>query len=658
MTDPTDDRRWLRDHVDPILDAEPVAPGWAAIADRLDGVAPAPTPVPEPTNWGRGRTILAVAAAVALLAGAVLAIRAVTDDDTTDPADVRTTEPEATGWYVPERLPEGWSLLGVDAYPGDPTCDRQGTQWSDPGGGRSVGVSFDACGRAPTEADLPGADLDDGEGPLIQPEMALRTVDLGDGTTASAIVFGDDTEPLTLLDPGRTRSLSWDAPDGGAWRVGTVGFTDAELVEVAQAIAAAPGVDLAGVVAGDLDQVDRWQTDEASSTPSVEVRLQDPAGDEVSYQLAVPGTGVKPAGDAVLVPETVDGQPLDVFRYDSGTAWAVRFGGSWPGADLSVLRIAESESNWPDDDVLREVIGALRPATAERWRTFLDTATGTVTEQARTAPTLRTLFDPATVAPDDPTTPEDPSRPTTAVPSIPTVELPDAPEGWLQSTPATLVDREGGGGNFSSLAGAVAWVEVPRDRVPAGDTLPARLAVWNLTDADLVVEECSDLLTTWGLVPASAPGSDLPGRTIIDCYATPSHEIPAGEVVRWDLTWTQIEPGFVARTTGDGPEWPHLGALDPGSYLGVVELPTSEGDLRMSIPITVTEPRCEGLTDDLVERYVGRTGEEASIEASQGGFTYRVASIDGEPLALTDDLVCDRIDVDLINGTVARVSLG
>ena len=147
------------------------------------------------------------------------------------------------------------------------------------------------------------------------------------------------------------------------------------------------------------------------------------------------------------------------------------------------------------------------------------------------------------------------------------------------------------------------------------------------------------------------------GVAIRHSYDTPSHEVPAGEIVRWDLTWTQVEPGFTARTTGDGPMWEFLGALDPGAYLGIVSVPTSEGELRMSLPITVTEPRCEVLTDELVERYVGLTGEEATAQANEDGFTYRVASIDGQALALADDLRCDRLNVDLVGGTVAQVGI-
>ena len=58
------------------------------------------------------------------------------------------------------------------------------------------------------------------------------------------------------------------------------------------------------------------------------------------------------------------------------------------------------------------------------------------------------------------------------------------------------------------------------------------------------------------------------------------------------------------------------------------------------------------------------SGEHAVLTWRDGGWHVRDLGsrngtlIDGEPLALTDDLVCDRIDVDLINGTVARVSLG
>ena len=568
MTEPTDDRRWFRDHVVPVLDAEPVALGWDAIADRLDGIAPAPAESgPGP---GRGRRVLAVAAAIAVVAGAAIAARAVTDRE--EPADV-TAGSAQPGWVIPDPIPGGWTLRSADLASG---TDAPGV----------VTVTLvDEHGRQVRY-------LLQSPGSVLAPHEPAEDAPDPDASGITWLRPSDENPSLNYL--GRT--------------------DEADIVAVVEV----------GII--DLDDLRRREAELTAARDEAEAML-------VEFQIGIDSDEAAPEHERLIAELEEAERALAEFQADP----------MLPSDDADARA------------ALDELVGALRPASTEAWRAFLDPAGAHVDDALRTAVDLAEVLEPE--ASTEPTPPTDPAAPTTAVLDDPQVELPPAPDGWLQSEPATLVPGDGRDSS-SSLPGVEAWIEVPTDQVPAGDTLPARIAMWNRSDESLTVNECSDVFTTWGLVPADEPDTALPGRTVVDCFSTPSHSLRHGETVRWDLDWTQVEPGLVARSSGEGPEFPYLGALDPGRYLGVVTVPTRAGDLRMALPITVTEPRCEGLTDELVERYLGLSGEAAGSEAPVDGFTFRLTSIDGEAQAVTDDLICTRLNVDLVGSKVARISLG
>ena len=300
------------------------------------------------------------------------------------------------------------------------------------------------------------------------------------------------------------------------------------------------------------------------------MNLVNPRGLAVSYHLALPGDGVGPAGSSVLVPVTIDGQPNPIFRYDSLGFWAGRYGGSWPGADLIFYRWTQERTDSEHlitDDEIEGLIAALRPATVGEWRQFLATATGAVSPVLLEAESLTDLAaadferpgepDPDAVAtttqPDD-GTPEDT---TTTEPNEP------ADTGPVESEPVTVPGGEGTDrtASLSDLAGLRIRLRLSSTRIGVTESTPAELVFENPTDETIVVNECSSLLTTWGLVPADDPTGELPDRLIIDCYDTPTVTIAGGETETMPLEWGAIESGFTAR----GRSTPHQDSSRPAA---------------------------------------------------------------------------------------------
>ena len=139
--DDSADARWFRTAVAPVVDAEPVTDAWDDIRGRATGEAPTIVrlePAASPARGPRRRMAL-VAAAVIAVAGIGGAV-AVTRDGGDGPAETvvaTPTDEEATGWYIPQDLPDGWALESVetdwldvaDEQPGVCPCDA--TAWVD-----------------------------------------------------------------------------------------------------------------------------------------------------------------------------------------------------------------------------------------------------------------------------------------------------------------------------------------------------------------------------------------------------------------------------------------------------------------------------------------------------------------------------------------------
>lgn len=105
-----DDARWFRTHIDPLVDQD-VPDAWDHIRDRATGAGPTVVPLPAAAGRSRpGRRMIATAAALVLVAGAVgLAVLATRSGDD----DRLATDASTTGFYVPGDLPEGWRVTSV-----------------------------------------------------------------------------------------------------------------------------------------------------------------------------------------------------------------------------------------------------------------------------------------------------------------------------------------------------------------------------------------------------------------------------------------------------------------------------------------------------------------------------------------------------------------
>ncbi|MGB7980199.1 MAG: hypothetical protein WCF36_05345 [Candidatus Nanopelagicales bacterium] len=55
---------------------------------------------------------------------------------------------------------------------------------------------------------------------------------------------------------------------------------------------------------------------------------------------------------------------------------------------------------------------------------------------------------------------------------------------------------------------------------------------------------------------------------------------------------------------------------------------------------------------------VGMPADEAEQVVTEAGYTWRIASVDGEPRALTMDFRTDRINAEIEQDTVTRVTVG
>lgn len=552
MTDDLDltyggaDGAWLRAQLDPIV-AAPVEPALDAIWQGAETGTTRRRRGPS-----SGVLALAAAAIVLLVVATVVAVH----DRGDDPDDrVATTLPEATGWYVPQGLPEGWTLGVVEATRGsDPTCAGEGASWTDAAGTQTIGLVRSTCGELPTDPFVPGD-------PGVPPDdvSTVVEVDLGGGTTGTAFQHDGElstgtTSPLVPTD----RLIAWPAEGGGTWTLRTVGVDEATFLDAARALAADPTPsdgEVAAVVGTDVVAVDRWTTAGGEASTSVQLQIASPDGHQLALMLSPPGQGTHPEGGSIAIPEDVDGQPLPVWRYDD-PSWAVRYGGAWPGADVSVMRVAQDPADWIDDDQLGTFIASLRPASAAEWRAYLATATGPVDEEASTAPTLAELFD----APSSST-----PTPTTAT-------------GPLTSPPGTEEPMPAPADAFSDLTGVTVRLEVDAAEVSSGAVLGARLRWSNATDLPTVVNECTWQQLRIGLVAMAGPDLDPPAPPIGGCSEGERFSIPANGALVTDL-----EGRLVALAEDGDP-------LLPGGYVAVVLVPGDPDRLRVELPVTVTAP--------------------------------------------------------------------
>lgn len=649
MTDPIGppptidaDAAWFRSQVAPVVEAAPVADTWSQIEARAMVPAAADEARPTRARW------LAAAAAMLLLVGGAVVLTSTRDDG--DDRDRVTTEPPApTGWYVPVGLPPGWQVETIEAHTGGAACARRGAQWSDPSQDRSMSLQFDGCGHAPTQDDVPELEIP-GAPPDQGPQWSLHEVDLGGGVTATGIRT-DHGDPA-LVD---VQSLNWNA-DGGAWTLQALGLGYDEQVAIVKRLAADP--DRSDVGVAGLDEVDRWTAPERDGTAEVQVGMVNPDGLRVVLMLSLPGSGNRPGGSSVLVPVEVAGQPEPVLRYDTPGFWAVRYGGAWPGADWSVMRITEGPTDpahMITDADIEQLIGSLRPATTEQWHAFVATATKGVSPSLLDAATLQDLA--AADAPDPGEPGGDLVMPTTT--TAPSAEsgpddgshAPAPTTGPVTSAAGTATPLDKEQPSFTELGDLDIRLELASGTIRAGQPVAGTLVLTNRTDHEVELTECSEGFASWGLVPADRPDAELPPTFMIDCFDTSMLTIPAHQTVRYRHASSDPEhdrwPFAAQRANPKGITGPRLlGTLDGGAYLAVVQIPGRTSTVRVSVPVTVDAPDC-ATTDATVTAYANLTAAQAQAKAETHGDQIRIVSGPGAPEAIEQDLRCDRINLDL-----------
>lgn len=645
MTDPTDptgadqraDADWFRQHVDPVLDATPVADGWGAIEA---GVLAQPAPR---SATARRQRWLAAAAVLVILAVTAAVVAAVRGDGPDDSDTVHAGGAHPDGWYVPVGLPAGWRLQSAVLTEGAP-CDGASQRWKtlpehaeDDGTRPALELRYHSCGTLPETPGVPGPAL-------------------GSGAIPSFV--GPSSEDASW------EVVRWE--DDGLWELTGEGTSGDRLLAAAEAVVTDPESE-----APPLPELDRtgggsWQDVRPGSTPGVTLVLASPEDERVEYQLVDSGEG--PALTSFTSDEAhpLPAQPLTLRRRGSVTLDRLPGGaqptgylfGAWPGADVLVperVQPAPGSDRPPSAAEARAatgaVAGSLRRATTEEWRAFLTTAVEPVTDPALlTASSLATL-DAAPSSTTSAMLPDGPAATTTTAPGTDDGDgSTTASDGPVISDPGVSRPSERPSKVYSSLDGLAFRFELGSDTISAGQPVPGTLVVRNTTDRELVLNECTVGLIQWGLVPADDPEADPPPRDIIDCYDDPVVTVPANSETRRPLDPSGV--GFRAQRA-ERATLP-LGTLPGGDYLAVVEVPGEETTVRATIPVDVPEPSCP-TSDALAKRYLDLSSDQAADRAEASGLAYRAVRIDGEPQVVTDDLRCDRINVDLSNDRVTNV---
>lgn len=632
---PSDDRAWFRSHVDPILDAEPVADAWPEVAARVGTERATATP----DRHGGPRRWLA-AAAVLLAVAAVTTVVVLGRDDRPDRLTVGAGE--ATGWYVPEGLPEGWDLVSAMVVDGS-RCDGASQRWkaaperAEPDGTRpAIELAFTGCSEVPADPGLPG------------PKIGPRSVD--------SFVAPAKDDPTHQV-------VRWE-DEGGLWEVTGEGVAGDQLLAAAQAIAADPVATDPPLPGFEPTGSGTSGDDDPDGPPTVSLALRSPTGEIVTYALAAPGHGPPLTPFTSDVDRSLADQPLGLRR--RGSIPVERFArgaqdrsgylfGSWPGADVLLPeqvrpdRSADEPPKPAEAEALVDAVAtSLRPASAEAWRAFLATAQEGADPRLRTSPTLAALGDPQsgpTGATSPTTGPTDrpPTTPTVATSTTTIAPTPGTTPGSVVSGPGVLTPRDEEWKQATPLEDLDIRLELASDTVFVGQPVAGTLIVRNRTDDPIEFGECSRSPTKWGLIPAATPERSLPDRRFIDCYGNQPNVGPR-QTVRFPLDWVR-PAGFLAqRPSKDG--WSPRGTLPGGDYLAVVEIPGRTSDLRLSIPVTVPDPPCE-TSDADVEAYLRHSIEGAKAVAAERGDEIRLASVDGKPTAKTDDLRCGRINIDI-----------
>ncbi|QXC62512.1 hypothetical protein KSP35_06845 [Aquihabitans sp. G128] len=538
--EPTPEEARLQQALRVAADAMPSAPDdWADVLARSAGTHVPLAPVAGGRSGGGARTrAFAVAAAIVLVA-TVATLVGRSGHDARD--GVRATPVDRdTGWYVPVGLPDGWSIGRISTQPGVMACPCEVTAWGDAASGDFLLLS---ARRSDGDA------LDAGN----------VGVDLGGGVTGRGHAGPSGDEYL----------LEWQQ-DEVVHAISSRGVPRDDVDELAVRLSqggAVPDPPVAGWARTYHRAVD-GPVDRAGL---VTVQLRTPAGHEGQYLLLPTGTGAQQAVGSRPIDRDLAGQPLPVteLRHPVGDdRTGVRYLGEWPGSDAFVA----SQADGLTDDEARQLVAALRPASTERWRAFLDDAAGHDATLDRAA-TLADLFTTTHATAD--TTPR--STPTTTAPSTSAttattaVTPPDSDPAATGSTTTTPSSRAG--------MDQLELGSIPADvTVANGEAFTIVLTATNPTDEPIALGGCFPSGATWQLVRDGTPVSS--GGYARDC--TDQGDVLAPGATRRLLG--RSGTGFELHTA-EGQDG--IGAqLAPGRYEAVFRLTGIDEPVR--VPVTIT----------------------------------------------------------------------
>lgn len=378
---------------------QPDPAAWHRIHDRLQGGGATLTEVTAaPAGRRRARTRLLAAAAVLVAIAAVgAAVAATRHGDTTK---VATTPPddEATGWYVPVGLPDGWSLTSVTSSRMDEACPCRDAVWANADRSQVITAS---------RSDAPELDLQTLD---VGPED-LTSFELGDGVTATRTGPLDADNPVDAMG---NWSVDWEA-EGKRTSISAQGISTDTAEPIARALFADPDTDDLSVPG--LDLVDAWSEDgEIGRNVQVEVMLQAPSGNPINYTLSAPRSAV-PTAWSYEPTDRLPDQPLPTLGDEYGgprpegsnlpdMPVTHQYLGRWPGATVqsSGFRQGRTGSDVviPTDAEVETLMSALRPATTEEWRRFVATA-GNRDRAVTASATLADLIDQVAAPPSNET---------------------------------------------------------------------------------------------------------------------------------------------------------------------------------------------------------------------------------------------------------------
>ncbi|MEO6628783.1 MAG: hypothetical protein ABIP03_09470 [Aquihabitans sp.] len=587
-SDTTDaaDARWFREAVAPVVDARPVPDAWDTIRARATGEGP--TVVALSAAPGRGRSdgrggprLPAGRRTMALVAAALLAVvgigttvvvrdkadkgQVVTATPTPTPADVAPGD--ATGWYIPRGLPTGWELesvatdwLHIEGRGG--TCPCHATVWRSEAGSMVLSTAtFD--GTLATQYE--GADM----------------VELGNGIIGvrHGARYGAAADTIGWVE-GTRASILWYH-----------GLQPSEAL--AQAKLLAPG----GDAGPKFTKVTSQEVPaEVRAFRSVLVTLRHtPSGRTVAYGLQPPGLSLDPYyHPGALGGDIIGGQPVGRFEVapDGGASKSV-YVVKWPGVDVIVGRYVEPLPPEPMADAdLRMLVPALRPATTEEWYAFLDSATGNVSSEARTA-TLADLM----VSKDGDA----------------------ANRGTSTTVTSPLISNPGG---LSPQRTAALALKPQSGRAAAGQPLTVSIEVTNDGAGPIALTPC-----TWAFTQDRPTLDEMnPQRT--------------GELNRGPCDSTSassIKRDYVFPTDG----------VAPGRYWANVHFPDGQA---LGPQALVLPKQCAGV--DVTDDYAFLSEPDAKANAMRTHAAFRVVWRDGTSANLTEDVRPDRVNVMVENGKV------